>query len=449
MNHLTINGQALAHPDAAVARPRSQAPRRQWWSEIREAVGLALDALLRNRLRSFLTVLGIIIGVSTVITISSVVNGLNTNVISSVESWGSNIIIVFRFPWASLGRPPSEWFSRKHLEPEWADEIAQIPGVAAAAPSMRIFRPEFGAGTSYVRRGEVWAKNVILQGNPASIQNVMNVQMTRGRWFTNTDTERANPVAVLGFDTAKTLFPNPTEDPIGKEILIEGKVFYVVGVLDREKQAFGAGNNPEDNIAIMPLGTLRKMHPEAREYVFFIKAESADLVAPVMESTRDLLRRKRKVPSNKPDDFAIFTPDVFIELWKQISGGIFIVMFAVGSVGLMVGGIGVMNIMLVSVTERTREIGIRKAIGAKRRNIMWQFLVEATTLAFIGGLLGVVIGSALGLSVRFVFPSLPTTVSMFWIILGLTVACGIGIVFGIYPAWKAARLDPVEALRYE
>ena len=415
---------------------------------VREAVTLAFDAIWRNKLRSALTMLGIVIAVTTVIIISSVINGLNSNVVSAVEDIGSNVIICYRFPWASTGRPPTEWFQRKELEAEWAEEIAQLPGVEAASPSLRIFRPEFGAGTSYVRRGDLRAKNVILQGNPPDIQQVLNVTMQSGRWFTRTDSEHRSNVVVIGHDTAKTLFPN-NEDPVGKEVLIEGKVFSVVGVQDIQKSALGGGANPEDNIAIMPLTTIRKMFPNQKDHVIFIKAKSAEVVPQVVDSARDLLRRKRKLPSNKPDDFAIFTPDAFIDLWKQISGGIFFVTFGVGSVGLLVGGIGVMNIMLVSVTERTREIGIRKAIGAKRRNILWQFMLEATTLAGVGGVIGILIGALLALLVRAIFPALPATLSAFWVLMGLAVSSGIGIIFGIYPAWKAARLDPVEALRYE
>ncbi len=439
--------QVAAHPRASrnlgalAAIPRGGA-------QITEAVTLALDAIWRNKLRSSLTMLGIVIAVMTVILISSVINGLNNSVMASIEDLGSNVIICYRFPWASMGRPPSEWFSRKELEAEWAEEIARLPGVEAAAPSLRIFRPEFGSGTSYVRRGEIRAKNVILQGNPPEIQQVLNVTMHSGRWFTATDSEHRTNVVVLGFDTAKTLFPDGS-DPVGKEVLVEGKIFHVVGVQGLQKQAIGGGANPEDNMAIMPLTTLRKMFPNQKDHVIFVKARSAELVPQVVDATRDLLRRKRRLPSNKPDDFAVFTPDAFIDLWNQISGGIFALTFAVGSVGLLVGGIGVMNIMLVSVTERTREIGVRKAIGARRGNILWQFLLEAVTLAGLGGLIGIFLGAALGLLVRTLVPSLPATVSAFWVILGLTVSASIGVGFGMYPAWKAARLDPVEALRYE
>jgi len=418
-------------------------------SQMREAIGLALDALRRNPLRSFLTILGIVIGVSTVIAISTVVNGLNSNVVESVESMGSNLVMAYRFPWASLGRPPSEWIQRKELEAEWADDVAQLPHVVAAAAGLRIFRPEFGSGTSYVRRGNNRAKNVILEGDPPQIEKIFDFGLSRGRFFTQVDEEHHSKVVVLGRDTAATLFPDPTEDPVGKEVLLEGQGFTVVGVLEPQKQAIGAGANPEDNIAIMPLSTMRKLHPETRDFVLFAKADSGATVPIVSDEMRELLRRKRRLASSKPDNFAVFTTDSFLDLWNQISSGIFIVMFAVGSVALMVGGIGVMNIMLVSVTERTREIGIRKAIGASRQNILWQFLLEAATLAGIGGLIGIAVGSALGLSVRLLFPSIPTSVSLFWVFNGLIISAMVGVFFGVYPAWKAARLNPVEALRYE
>ncbi len=415
---------------------------------IREAVILALDALRRNPLRSFLTVLGIVIGVSTVITISSVVSGLNSNVLGSVQSLGSNIIICYRFSWATLGRMAPEVLQRKELNGDWAEDLAKLPHVEAAAPSLRIFHPELGAGSANVRYGNVWAQNVILQGNTPTIEKIFDFNLERGRWFNDTDEEHHSPVGVIGHDTAATLFPSG-EDPIGKQILLEGTDVTVVGVAAPQKQALGGGKNPEDSIVIVPLTTMKKLHPEFHDYVLFVKATDAQYVPVVVDETREMLRRLRRLPSDKPDDFEIFTPDAFIDLWKQISTGIFVVMFAVGSVGLLVGGIGVMNIMLVSVTERTREIGVRKAIGARKQDILWQFLLEATILSGIGGAIGVLVGSAFGLSVRLIFPSLPTSVSPFWVLTGLTVSAMIGIGFGVYPAWKAALMSPVEALRYE
>jgi putative ABC transport system permease protein len=414
----------------------------------KESFELALDSLKRNPLRSSLTILGIVIGVSTIIAISAVVNGLNSNVIGAVESLGSNIIIVSRISWANGGRPTPEMLQRKFLMPEWADEIALLPHVTASAANLRDFKPEFDTGMSSVRRGNVRAKNVILEGDSPSISNIFDMTLDSGRFFNATDAIHHSTVTVLGRDTADLLFP-PPEDPVGKEVLIEGKVFLVIGVAAPQKQAFGNGKNPEDNQARMPLTTMQSLHPELKDYSLFAKASDGKYVTAVVDEMREYLRRKRRLTSEKDDNFAIFTPDAFIDLWNQISGGIFVVMFAVGSVALLVGGIGVMNIMLVSVTERTREIGVRKAIGARRSDILRQFLLEAITLAAIGGVIGEILGSALGLSVRLVFSGLPTSISLFWLVLGFAVSAMIGIFFGVYPAWKAARLNPVEALRYE
>ena len=420
----------------------------RWLGEFNEAIGLALDALRRNPLRSFLTVLGIVIGVSTVIAIGAVVNGLNSNVVGQVESLGSNVIICYRFSFVELGRRPAEELQRKELKAEWAEGLARLPHVVAAAPSARIQNRDFGAGTSYVRRGNIRAQNVILQGNTPSIAQINNLNIAGGRFFNDTDEEHSSPVLVLGSDTTDILFPSH-EDALGKEVLIEGQGFTVVGVLSAQGQAFGNGKNPNDNIAMLPLRTMLKLHPEYKDFALFLKADDAKNVPDVVDETRDYLRRMRHLSSNRPDDFAVFTTDAFIDLWKQISSGIFVLMFGVGSIALLVGGIGVMNIMLVSVTERTREIGVRKAIGARRSNILWQFLLEAVTLTVIGGVIGEILGAALGLLVRLIFRGLPASISLFWVVLGFTVSALIGIFFGVYPAWKAAQLDPVEALRYE
>ncbi|MGH9865086.1 MAG: ABC transporter permease [Candidatus Acidiferrales bacterium] len=418
-------------------------------SEIREAVALAFDALRRNPMRSFLTILGIVIGVSSIIAVGSVINGLNSNVIGSIEDIGSNIVIVYRFSWATLGRLPGSVLQRKEMKPEWAEGMARLAHVEAVAPSLRIFNPQFGAGFTNIQRGKIRVSNVIIQGNPPSVQQIFNIDLQAGRWFNQVDEDHRSPVCVLGYDTAASLFPNPGENPIGKQVLVEGKVFTVVGVASHRRQAFGSGANPEDNQVIMPLSTMEKVHPEYHDFVLFVKADDAKNVPAVVDELDEFMRRQRRLTPKEADDFDIFTPDAFIDLWKEISSGIFVLMFAVGSVALLVGGIGVMNIMLVSVTERTREIGVRKAIGAKRKNILWQFLFEAVALTGIGGAIGVAIGAALGLAVRLIFPSLPATITLLWVVLGIGAAATVGIGFGIYPAWKAARLDPVEALRYE
>jgi putative ABC transport system permease protein len=418
-------------------------------SELVEAIGLAFDTLRRNPLRSFLTVLGIVIGVATVIAVSAVVNGLNNRIVGSVESLGSNVIMCYRFQWASLGRPPSDWLNRPELESQWAEDIARLPHVVAAGPGLRVFQPQFGSGYTSIRHEGKQAENVILEGDPPSFSQIWNIDLDHGRWFNQTDEEHRRLVVVLGHDTAQTLFPNPGENPVGQEVTISGHVFTVVGVAALAKQVSFGGSNPEDNRAMMPLSAMEKLFPANRDYVLFAKADSAEYLPQVVNEIRELLRRKRRLLPGQPDNFAVFTLDVFIDLWKQLTVALFGAMFAVGSVALMVGGIGVMNIMLVSVTERTHEIGLRKAVGARRRNILTQFLLESATLSMIGGAIGILVGAGMGLALRWVFPSLPARISLFWVLVGLGVSGLIGIFFGVYPAWKAARLDPVTALRYE
>jgi len=413
-----------------------------------EEVLLALDTLRKNPLRSALTILGIVIGITTVITVSAMINGLNDNVLAGIRELGSDTIIAYRFPWASLSHPPSAWFTRKELQPEWAEDMEKLPHIAAASPSMRIFMPQFGSGTADLRRGSYRAKNVILQGNSPSIERIFDMKIQYGRAFDQNDTDQRTPVVMLGYDTTRILFPADPTKSIGEEVTLNGQLFTVIGTMEKRKQGISGGANPEDNIAVMPVTTLRKLYPNKKDYVIFAKASDPKMVGEAVEEMRELLRRKRRLASEKPDDFALFTSDYFLDLWNKISGLVFLLMFAVASVGLIVGGIGVMNIMLVSVTERTREIGVRKAIGARRNSILAQFLIEAVTLSAIGGVIGVIFGSGLTLLLRYGL-TVPATLSFFWIVTALLMCALIGIGFGVYPAWKAARLDPVEALRYE
>ncbi|MGH8459941.1 MAG: ABC transporter permease, partial [Nevskiales bacterium] len=236
------------------------------WTEIREAVGLALEAIRRQKLRSSLTVLGIVIGVSTVILISSVILGLNRNVMLVIEDIGSNIIFVYRFNWATLGRPPAEWFSRPELTFGDGQALAELPHVTAVSPGLRLFNPQFGEGSYVVRTRTEKAKNVILQGNPPVAEQVFNVTLAEGRWFNEIDEQNRRMVVVLGYDTAETLFPNQSVR-VGQDVWVEGQVFSVVGVWERQRQAFGAGKNPEDNIVLMPLSAFRKLHPEYKDYL--------------------------------------------------------------------------------------------------------------------------------------------------------------------------------------
>jgi putative ABC transport system permease protein len=415
-------------------------------SDSKEAVRLALDTLRKNKLRSGLTVLGISIGISTVILISSAINGLNTNIDQFVRSLGTNDLWIFQFqPFGK--RPTIEELNRKKLTYEDAMAMRELPHVAAVDPELTYQNFQTGLGSVSVKAGTHKISNTILNGSTSAVKEVQQIEMIDGRMWTEAEEARAANVAVLGHDAAEDLFPDGS--PIGKDIDCQGDIFTVIGVLDVQPQPFGSGRNTQDNSAYFPLTTFRKIHPEVKDFWLVVKYDDPANKAEVIEEIRELLRIRRHVRVDQEDNFAIFGPDSLSRLWNQLTGGLFLFMVAVSSVGLIVGGVGVMNIMLVSVTERTREIGVRKAIGATKKNILMQFTLEAVTLCAVGGVLGILAGSLFTLILHYAVSFLHAALSATWVGIAFGVACTIGLVFGIYPAWKAANLDPIEALRYE
>ncbi len=413
-----------------------------------EILLLALDSLRKNKLRSFLTVLGVVIGVATVIGMSSIISGLNSNISSQIEDLGSNLIFVQRIPPTIGGRVPAEMFSRKKLTMEDAKAVGDLPPVQAVSPFLQHFPFAVSAKSYSVRYRDKTAKNTIIIGAAPEAEIVMNLHLIAGRWINDADNAHNSNIVVLGYDTADTIFP-ANVDPVEKEIEIEGQPFRVIGVLEKRKDALQGGSNPRDNVAQMPIGTFWRLHPEEKDLMFAVKTTSQDDMPRAIQQIESLLRTRRGVPPNKDADFSISTQDTFTDLWNQISSGIFTVMLAISSIALVVGGVGVMNIMLVSVTERTREIGVRKAIGATQRNILMQFLFEAMVLTAVGGILGIFAGSAIALVIRTLVPFLPASVSAFWVGVGFFTSVGTGLIFGLYPAYRAAILSPIEALRYE
>ena len=413
--------------------------------DFKETVTMALGTLRANKMRSGLTILGIVIGVITVITISSVVNGLNSGVEGLVQSLGSNILFIYRFP-AFTGRPTTEMLTRKQLTYDDAMAMRALPHVVAVSPALQ-YTDNTAPGRSGVTAIKGGGKNMqstILTGVSDEEKDVSDLDMLDGRFIDESDQERAARVTVLGYDTADQLFPG--QSAIGREVEAAGMIFTVVGVLDKAEAGLWRRQEPEDNQAFFPVTTFHYMHPEDLDYWITLKYDDPKNRLTVVDELTELLRRRRKVLNEKPDNFAIFGTDVITRLWDEVTGGLFLLMFSVSCVALMVGGVGVMNIMLVSVTERTREIGVRKAIGATKKTILTQFTLEAITLCAVGGVIGVVLGSLIALGVGH---WLPTVLSPLWVATAFLSSCAIGLIFGIYPAWKAANLDPIEALRYE
>jgi len=412
------------------------------FNQIRENVKMALETLRSHKLRSFLTVLGVIIGVLTVIVIASILTGMRGNIIGLIEEYGTSNIYAFHLSTGvQIGpRDRTEW-QRKPLEVEDANAILH------ASPSVeKISYMGFSFDNPTLKYGKESYQNVQLQGVPPQHAEVTNLILSEGRFFNRIDDLRRNQVAVLGTDVVDGLFPN-YQRVVGHTILIDGSRFTIVGTLEKRKSSF-FGSNDEDNAVYIPYRTLRKLQPRSDFLLIVARAYEGEMAA-ALDQVEVVLRRQRGLRFDEDNDFDLNTSDGFVEDFDSITSTIGLVAIAISGVGLLVGGIGVMNIMLVSVTERTREIGVRRAIGARRDDIVFQFLFEATTLTTLGGILGILLSVVASYVIVFLIPEIPATIPMWAVLTGFLVSLSIGLIFGVWPAVKAAHLDPIESLRYE
>ncbi len=415
-------------------------------SQARENFLAALDTLRSSKVRSALTVLGIVIGVSSVISMASIIQGLNKFVQDKVESLGSRTYFVSRFP---PGTDPSRWptsiRTRRYFEYDYADYIRQ------AAPDVQVIttfgtRGFFFGDSNLITNGNRSVEKVIVRGaEPQYSEAIPLFSVGRGRFISAFDQEHARPVVVLGAAINESLFPNT--DAIGKTVRINGDIYDVIGVFEHDPGLFiGPG---VDAFAVIPLSNFKKQYPEAKELLMAFTVPENVSLQTAQDEVIQAMRRLRHVPASQENDFELSSPDFLSNLWNQLTGALVILTSVISSIGLLVGGIGVMNIMLISVTERTQEIGLRKAIGARRGDIRLQFLLEAVFLTLAGGTIGILIGAGVSTLVRTFIPSIPATLSYLWVTIGFTISVAVGVFFGFYPANLAANLDPIVCLRYE
>ncbi len=417
-------------------------------SDIYENLRMALDTLWQHKLRSFLTILGVVVGTMTVIVIAAFVSGIDERVQKEIESFGTNSIYAYRFDPGFNFNPTAEERMRKPLSYEDALALqTECPSLTYVAPFMS---PVDFTGGPFVERVNVRHRDIemgtaTVQGTLPAYFRMGVTTIAEGRYFTDEENTRRAEIAVIGRDVADTLFPYT--GALERDIMINGRGYRVVGVLsERETFLVGAEDPNNENKAVyLPYLTLLKLYPEVEDNFIMAQARPGRMNE-ALEEVREVLRRRRRVANDQPDNFGIQTSDQIIEQFGAITGGVFALMVAISSVGLLVGGIGVMNIMLVSVTERTREIGVRKAIGARRRDIITQFLIEAATLTALGGIIGILLGAGIALLIQ---TFMPTHIPLWAPIAGFVVSVALGVGFGLWPAWKAARLNPIEALRYE
>jgi putative ABC transport system permease protein len=413
---------------------------------LRETLRMALDSVRSHKFRSFLTVLGIVIGVMTAISIASLLTGLRQNIVAMIEEYGTNNIYAFHL---STGPRTSEDRSerlRRPLTVADAEAIAQAPAVeqvAHVAPNVGYGGGQFDDNVTYQGRNYRWGNT---QGVSPNYADITNISLREGRFISEADDQQRSNVMVIGVNAADALFPGYNQIA-GAQVRMGGYNFEIIGVLEKRKAGF-FGENDEDNAVYIPFRTAQKIAP-AKGYLLLVIRGRTGQVQEALAQSEEILRRRRHVKFGDPNNFDIKTADKFIEQFDSITAMVGLIAIAISSLGLLVGGIGVMNIMLVSVTERTKEIGVRKAIGARRRDIVRQFLFEAMMLTFLGGVLGVLLAVGISRLIMLLIPSLPASIPSWAVITGLTVSIGVGLIFGVWPARKASRLDPIECLRYE
>src|SRR3989454_3679695 len=409
--------------------------------DIKESALMALDTVWANKLRSSLTILGVSVGVVTLMFMVSIIQGLNKAFAEQIEALGSNAIWATKFDPSFGHQPTSEELHRKDLTLEDADAIRnEAPSALSVSPIHR----KIG---ETVRYADKQSATPILIGVTPYYEFTQSSYVGRGRFITDTDLRERNNICVLGKDLVKALFPY--EDPLDKELKINGKPFRVVGVMEPLGSFLGQSR---DNTAFIPITTFDKYYPGEQPFpevvfVIIVRPKSRAYVKSAIDEMTDILRRRRHVPRGAPSTFGISSQDALLDIYNQLTGATALVLTAISFVALMIGGIGVMNIMLVSVTERTKEIGIRKAVGATRFNILSQFLIEAVVLTAIGGLAGLVIGEGASFLMNKYSP-LPAYVPLWAIGVGIGISAAVGIGFGLWPAWKAAALGPLGALRW-
>jgi ABC-type antimicrobial peptide transport system permease subunit len=410
---------------------------------LKEDMKMALETIRTHKVRSFLTVLGVVIGTMVAIVVASILLGVEKNVQDSLNEFGVDNLFIFKFdPGFHFGRLSPEERTRKSLTYEDGmaikEELPAVRNVVVQA------LPHIGEGNQPVRTARNKnheLSNIIFRGVTSSYSEVVNGKMKEGRFFTDQEDLHRAEVVVIGFDAEKSLFPEERAE--GKQLLVDGNLYTVIGVFEKKKNSMGGGG---DNEVLIPYRTYHKHYPKDDEN-FVIAMAQPGQKAIAEDEVRGLLRLRRRVPPNKNDNFGISSAEALGNQFRDIMAGIFQLVVGIVSIGLLVGGVGVMNIMLMSVTERTREIGVRKAIGARKRDISFQFITEAMTLTGIGGVMGVLLSLIFSFLMQLIH--FPSSVPIWAVFLAVAVASSVGLFFGIYPAVKAARLDPVTALRYE